>query len=79
MSPLNSGLCCKQAAHDAFIETSGALNTISASLMKIANDIRLLGRYFDLHYSIVFYIKKHAIWLYDHFLLIFQRSTLWTW
>ncbi|KAG6527600.1 hypothetical protein ZIOFF_009723 [Zingiber officinale] len=31
------------AAHDAFIETSGALNTISASLMKIANDIRLLG------------------------------------
>lgn len=34
-----------QAAHDAFVETSGALNTISASLMKIANDIRLLGRY----------------------------------
>lgn len=32
-----------QAAHDAFVETSGALNTISASLMKIANDIRLLG------------------------------------
>ncbi|CAA6654350.1 unnamed protein product [Spirodela intermedia] len=31
------------AAHDAFIETSGALNTVSASLMKIANDIRLLG------------------------------------
>ncbi|KAJ8511181.1 hypothetical protein OPV22_001615 [Ensete ventricosum] len=31
------------AAHDAFVETSGALNTISASLMKIANDIRLLG------------------------------------
>ncbi|XP_043708842.1 fumarate hydratase 1, mitochondrial isoform X2 [Telopea speciosissima] len=31
------------AAHDAFIETSGALNTISASLMKIGNDIRLLG------------------------------------
>jgi len=33
-----------QAAHDSFVETSGALNTISASLMKIANDIRLLGR-----------------------------------
>ncbi|MQL97771.1 hypothetical protein Taro_030473 [Colocasia esculenta] len=32
-----------QAAHDAFVETSGALNTVSASLMKIANDIRLLG------------------------------------
>ncbi|XP_075664823.1 uncharacterized protein LOC142634418 isoform X2 [Castanea sativa] len=32
------------AAHDAFVETSGALNTIAASLMKIANDIRLLGR-----------------------------------
>ncbi|KAM3702139.1 hypothetical protein ACJW31_04G004000 [Castanea mollissima] len=33
------------AAHDAFVETSGALNTIAASLMKIANDIRLLGRF----------------------------------
>ncbi|KAF9607479.1 hypothetical protein IFM89_036076 [Coptis chinensis] len=31
------------AAHDAFVETSGALNTVSASLMKIGNDIRLLG------------------------------------
>ncbi|XP_040931658.1 fumarate hydratase 1, mitochondrial isoform X2 [Gossypium hirsutum] len=31
------------AAHDAFVETSGALNTIAASLMKIANDIRFLG------------------------------------
>eukprot|EP00262_Sarcandra_glabra_P002197 TRINITY_DN1245_c0_g1_i8.p1 TRINITY_DN1245_c0_g1~~TRINITY_DN1245_c0_g1_i8.p1 ORF type:complete len:466 (-),score=76.37 TRINITY_DN1245_c0_g1_i8:181-1578(-) len=31
------------AAHDAFVETSGALNTLSASLMKIANDIRFLG------------------------------------
>jgi fumarate hydratase class II len=31
------------AAHDALIEASGALNTIAASLMKIANDIRLLG------------------------------------
>ncbi|KAK8960589.1 hypothetical protein KSP40_PGU015193 [Platanthera guangdongensis] len=31
------------AAHDACVETSGALNTISTSLMKIANDIRLLG------------------------------------
>ncbi|KAF8387762.1 hypothetical protein HHK36_026417 [Tetracentron sinense] len=27
------------AAHDAFVETSGSLNTVSASLMKIANDI----------------------------------------
>jgi len=33
-----------QAAHDVFVETSGALNTVAASLMKIANDIRLLGR-----------------------------------
>lgn len=32
------------AAHDAFAETSGALNTVAASLMKIANDIRFLGR-----------------------------------
>ena len=34
-----------QAAHDAFVETSGAVNTVAASLMKIANDIRFLGRY----------------------------------
>ena len=31
------------AAHDAIVATSGALNTLSASLMKIANDIRWLG------------------------------------
>ncbi len=31
------------AAHDAVIEASGALNVIAASLMKIANDLRLLG------------------------------------
>ncbi len=31
------------AAHDALVELSGALNTIAASIMKIANDIRLLG------------------------------------
>jgi fumarate hydratase class II len=31
------------AAHDAIIEASGALNVFAASLMKIANDIRLLG------------------------------------
>nr|NKB45895.1 class II fumarate hydratase [Alphaproteobacteria bacterium] len=31
------------ASHDAFVEMSGALNTIAVSLMKIANDIRLLG------------------------------------
>ena len=31
------------ASHDAIVETSGALNTIAVSLMKIANDIRLLG------------------------------------
>jgi fumarate hydratase class II len=31
------------AAHDAFVECSGALNTVAASLMKIANDIRFLG------------------------------------
>lgn len=31
------------AAHDAMVELSGALNTIATSLMKIANDIRLLG------------------------------------
>jgi fumarate hydratase class II len=31
------------AAHDAIVEASGALNTLAASLLKIANDIRLLG------------------------------------
>jgi fumarate hydratase class II len=31
------------AAHDAMVEMSGALNTVAVSLMKIANDIRLLG------------------------------------
>jgi fumarate hydratase, class II len=31
------------AAHDALVETSGALNVIAASAMKIANDIRLMG------------------------------------
>ena len=31
------------AAHDSLVETSGALNVLAASLMKIANDIRLLG------------------------------------
>lgn len=31
------------AAHDVMIEMHGALNTISASVMKIANDIRFLG------------------------------------
>jgi fumarate hydratase class II len=31
------------AAHDAMVEMSGALNTVAASLMKIANDVRMLG------------------------------------
>ncbi|MCY4034022.1 MAG: class II fumarate hydratase, partial [Hyphomicrobiales bacterium] len=31
------------AAHDAFVECSGALTTVAASLFKIANDMRLLG------------------------------------
>ncbi len=31
------------ASHDAMVETSGMLNTIATSFMKIANDIRLLG------------------------------------
>jgi fumarate hydratase class II len=31
------------AAHDAIVEASGALNTVAVSLMKIANDIRLMG------------------------------------
>lgn len=31
------------AAHDALVEVHGALNTLAVSLMKIGNDIRLLG------------------------------------
>lgn len=31
------------ASHDAIVEISGALNVLAVSLMKIANDIRLLG------------------------------------
>ena len=31
------------AAHDAMVELSGVLNVLAVSLMKIANDIRLLG------------------------------------
>ncbi len=31
------------AAHDAIVEASGALNVLACSLMKIANDLRLLG------------------------------------
>ena len=31
------------AAHDAMVFTHGAINTVAASLMKIANDIRFLG------------------------------------
>ncbi|MDG3442055.1 class II fumarate hydratase [Nitrospirillum amazonense] len=31
------------ATHDSLVEVSGVLNTLAASLMKVANDIRLLG------------------------------------
>ncbi|XP_043257691.1 fumarate hydratase, mitochondrial-like isoform X1 [Colletes gigas] len=31
------------ASHDAMVEVHGALNTLAASIMKIANDIRFLG------------------------------------
>lgn len=31
------------ASHDALVEVSGALNSVAVSLMKVANDIRLLG------------------------------------
>jgi fumarate hydratase class II len=31
------------AAHDAIVQTSGTLNTLACSLMKIANDVRLLA------------------------------------
>ncbi|WP_114394565.1 class II fumarate hydratase [Oleisolibacter albus] len=31
------------AAHDSIVEASGVMNTLATSLMKIANDIRLLG------------------------------------
>ena len=31
------------ASHDTMVEVSGALNTLACSMMKIANDIRLLS------------------------------------
>jgi len=31
------------ASNDALVQVSGALNTLACSLMKIANDLRLLG------------------------------------
>jgi len=31
------------AAHDAMVMSNGAINTVAASLFKIANDIRFLG------------------------------------
>ncbi|MEQ8966434.1 MAG: class II fumarate hydratase [Azospirillaceae bacterium] len=31
------------AAHDALVEASGQINTVATSLMKIANDLRMLG------------------------------------
>eukprot|EP01135_Chromosphaera_perkinsii_P011008 Nk52_evm42s2309 gene=Nk52_evmTU42s2309 len=31
------------AAHDALVEISGAMNTVAVSVMKIANDLRMLG------------------------------------
>lgn len=31
------------AAHDAIVEASGLLNVMACSLMKIANDVRMLG------------------------------------
>ena len=31
------------ASNDALVQVSGALNTVACSLMKIANDLRLLG------------------------------------
>ncbi|KAJ3041953.1 hypothetical protein HDV00_008462 [Rhizophlyctis rosea] len=39
------------AAHDAIVEASGALNVIACSLMKIANDIRLLGLVTECHFT----------------------------
>lgn len=55
MNLLDMGSLYLQAAHDAFVETSGALNTIATSLMKIANDIRFLGRFCFSHDYILFH------------------------
>ena len=49
------------AAHDAMVEVSGALNVISCSIMKIANDLRFLAsgtetrKNMNLPYSICMY------------------------
>lgn len=66
-----------QAAHDAFVETSGALNTVAASLMKIANDVRLLGRfvyYFACTFILVYLLYFNSF----HRGFFIQRSSLWS-
>jgi hypothetical protein len=47
------------ASHDTMIEVSGCLNTLACSLMKIANDIRLLAS------KLLFYNRRIAIVFYD--------------
>lgn len=70
-----------QAAHDAFVEASGALNTVAVSLMKIANDIRLLGRLFfvlGIHDFFFLSLLFPILRLHDfHPLLLVQWSKMW--
>lgn len=81
-----------QATHDAFVETSGALNTVAASLMKIGNDIRLLGRsvyWLDNPFPLLPFSAFPPPWMWaSHCLLCFcgfhtvfliQWSTMWPW
>lgn len=66
---LHPPLCADQAAHDAFVETSGALNTVATSLMKIANDIRFLGR--SVHHQSRSYYLLSLSFLFGYFVNIF--------
>ena len=56
------------ACHDALVEVSGALNVLACSLMKIANDIRLLGS--GISISILFVHFLHFYIVYS-FLFVF--------
>lgn len=71
-----------QAAHDAFVETSGALNTVAVSLMKVANDIRLLGRFeFNLDCLTLFsFFRWYSVaYIEYNFTFSTQWSTLRPW
>ena len=49
-----------QAAHNAFVEVIGVVNTVVVSLMKVANDIHLLGRFDHLSLALKYTYVVHV-------------------